>query len=436
MLPAAFPFPVSNGRWLDFQTFERQDGKLYKTEIGAGLPPLSLPRASVRRWWKRPCRYLNGNTIGYVLARPRVVMDDPQVRVYLLADLEEAARNYKAAEHRLAGIPDHDDAMLTFAQLRKKCGVSKDFVEYWSNKRSRLRPGESALRAESRRVTGRAGVRSVQRQYRLGDARAILRGEESTHPAVGRPAIERPGAISDVQVCQFIKGALEEGGPLKKQAVRKLAGERKISWERLKRAASDLGVKYRQKGAGRNKVCYWCLPNQEPPELVGAPALRGVADFLAAALRNRPLPLQKLLALAANQGIATSQLFAARSAAGVISEREPHGWTRHSTWRLAATPLPTDASAPKQLPSPDAPSQAAIGKQGWRPREKVTAGMMADAYHFHQNTDMKLAAIRRKLEEKYGTHAPKEDSHVTLYAKRHATREGLSFVPRHRKKTL
>jgi hypothetical protein len=270
---------------------------------------------------------------------------------------------------------------ITTDELCEEFGVSKNFCHYWAHKPSRLRhDGSPALR--SRPFANETPLRGRGRRmtrYRREDALAILAGKESEHPCAGKSAATRPKVRTDVEVRKIIKDVLTQKGPLNSSEMRKLAGEKRISWERFRRVVKSMKMRHEIRcekvGNRQNQDCYYCLPRQEPPRLKHRPELQRHIAFLQEILADgRKHPKREILKAAKERGITEWQLYVAMPHAGVVREREASGRVRCATWRLRNPPQNGHRTIPRsewQSPAPNgeptSPPEKPRGRRG-RPK--------------------------------------------------------------------
>jgi hypothetical protein len=366
-VPESVVFPVEvkkpPGKWTSREVFESEKFGTCRTEIGAARRT-GLPRTSLRKWSYKPCRYNEGESIFTLGVRPPIVRDDPVVRVFLDSVIDRVAENYRKvheawARPQTANDGLSDDAYVPMAELIRALKVSKDQILHWANKRSILHRGEKALRRHLETSTDAKRVRNEQFVYRVGDMRTILQGKESTHPRVGRPARRRPGTLTDHEARKILWDYLFANGPATKKAFFEYCRSQQISGTQRKAALQRHKwrppIRSVQVGAGVHKVCYYCLPGQEPPRLPHAPVIRKAADLLQGALADGPVLLQKLLKLARQHGMSQTLLFEAKKIVGVVQNYEWRGSRRFAWWKLARAP---QAKRPSAEPTPQTDGQA------------------------------------------------------------------------------
>jgi hypothetical protein len=151
-----------------------------------------------------------------------------------------------------------------------------------------------------------------------------------------------------------------------------------------------------------------------------------------------PVPLAVLHRLAKAAKLSRRRLQAARRKLPIVVCRMHSG--RTSYWRLTAAvkaPALTLSRAACNSPAvqpkaAEAPMDAKVGTQSkgrGRPRRAGTERVMEFCFEGYNRGD-KLAVIRRGASKEFGSAAPKEDSHVTEYAKRYAKRTGKQLTRR------
>jgi hypothetical protein len=346
-----FPVSVSSGQWIDLFTFLDEDG-IWITATGAAK---AWRRTVAKRHAfetrldgarKKPVRLLGGKTIRHKYITPPTPRRAAEVCVYFKPDVKALAEG---------GLCAPDDrwkdeagrAWVTEKQLCDTCGVAPySFVKYWCGRKSRLRPGEWALRARQipnlTHSRGRAVVRGLLEEY----IRAILRGDE-TAPASynrGRRANALPGrptfrpAGSRLKAAKaHIKKALA-GGPALRREVVALAKQAGIGEVFLRRAAEALGVAWDRR-TGRGGEGYWYLPGQEPP--ANTSIYGGIATLLRSILADGPLPAKEVVKQARQAGVPHVRLYIAKKRLGII-RTERAG--RTILWHLAGRPSANGAS--------------------------------------------------------------------------------------------
>jgi hypothetical protein len=347
-----FPAQVKKpaGRWLDHQVFESAKHGICRTEIGSSARS-GLPRTSLRRYASKPCRYNEDEPIFTLLVAPPIVHDDPEIRVFPDSVIDQVAARYNQEhEQQPKPVPEDDDAYLTTAQVEEKAGVGKYFVEHWRYQPSKLRRGEKALRAHKESV-GAGRVRSMQWVHRLGDVRAILRGEESIHPAIGRPGHRRPGTKSNHEAEIKVQEYLLSNGPVSKSDFFGFCRAERISQKQRRHVLKKLKIKPMQIGAGSTKESYYGLPGQErPSKLAHAPKLRAAVEFLQDALVKNDcrMPVQQLIKRGSQRNLSERLLYDAKPHAGVVSEWEVQNSHRRAFWKLVRKSATNGHASPAQ----------------------------------------------------------------------------------------
>jgi hypothetical protein len=299
-------------------------------------------------WVERQCRYLsdkdgNPRTIEHKWVVPPVpVGGQTTVLVLLRKDLEtiDAARGRKPnGEVLYQGVK-----YVLEAEMVKRHKVNRTSFRYWHKKESRRpgREGQPALRAE-RVPNPRPGThgRTKVWGYVEEDWLAILRGEETGVRGTGQPANKRLQREARDKAAKDALRQFLSAAPVAADEVAEWARSQGIATNCLARAAKALEVNYlwgERAGRRRGYCWFWGLPGQSLPRPEHTPHQATAIAFLRETLAGGPLPLRRLKELAREKGIHADYLIRARRAAGVVSEREPHGEVRYSTWRLAEQP--------------------------------------------------------------------------------------------------
>lgn len=353
----SFPVVVKDGKypgkWTDFETFEsRKYGPCKTLEAAAksaGVPWLALYHGLVR--------YNEGEPVFSFEAKRPIPGFRREVTVYRLFTLKKPAEKYRQAhDPNMAGssLPPSDDDFLTARELWdalvdengnkvfKKWDDIKTWCDRWRNRESKLRPGKeipgenAALRAREEFVTTSTKGRNTPWHHRLGDARAILKGEEDLYPAQRGP--------DDDEAKRLIKAHVEKVGPIRIDDLRAFCKKHLIGAPRRKRLVKELKMRAHQVGSQRHK--FWCLPDQNPPSVLDeSPKRRKAFEFLKAQLAQGEKPLEELIKLAKPLGLKRSNLMDAKPHAGVISRLEsikPEGGRQrlhYALWSLLDRPV-------------------------------------------------------------------------------------------------
>jgi hypothetical protein len=325
------------GCWLNHQVFESSKYGTCRLQTAAAKRS-GLPSTSLGRWASGPCRHNDGEKIFTLLVPPPIVIAGPKAPVFPDNVINRVAESYRKwskpdTDEDAKPLSNDDDAWLTTVELEQKLGVSKDFVNYWKKRESRLRPGEIALRVHLESSADKPGrVRNEQQIHRLGDARAILAGKESVNPLIGRPATRRPNAKTDSGAQTIIhEHLLEMGGTTTRTHLFDLCRAHSIAGRQRRLAIKNLRIRPVLVGRSSQRGSYYCLPGKPAPSpLPHAPALQKAVEFLKSALAKKPLPRKELIKLARQRGIAKSNLTKAKPFAGVVSKLD-HPF---ATWKL------------------------------------------------------------------------------------------------------
>jgi len=166
--PKSTTYPVATadgGKWCSIRLYQGADGRRWRTVAGTVCKPLNLPHGSVCRWIEKPCRFLkdsagNARTMTSCLVQPPASRNSKEVTVLLEEDLKAIAAARKAAPK----VQIVHDSRHYFT-LREFCRVfeTSTYVPiYWSKKRkSKIRPGEHALRTHTEIHQGKRGPITV-----------------------------------------------------------------------------------------------------------------------------------------------------------------------------------------------------------------------------------------------------------------------------------
>jgi hypothetical protein len=285
-----FPLTVGPGTWLDAYTWRDDgDGSHWLTRNGVAATYADLPATSLRRWARKPCRFLAGRKIGSRRVDPPGPRSSGRVRVYRKEDLDALDRARQPAGPDAPPRP----GWLTAAQVVAQYGVSRKFCGYWQEKDSTRRSGKALRRAWAENATQHRGSPRRVRIYNLEDVEAIQRGEESQRPGAGRPANPQLGREARDGRAEEVLKAILAGGPLPSTQVIRQARQHGVGRPSLYRARKLLGVTVRGKHGRGNQAFAWCLPDQEPGRLTASspassPALAGDAPGTPGQTDDRP----------------------------------------------------------------------------------------------------------------------------------------------------
>src|SRR5262249_34568502 len=153
---------------------------------------------------------------------------------------------------------------VTDAWLVVNRTVSKFWPPHYRRMKSKLRPGEPALRSMERPAASQRGP-DHKLWNRLDDADAILAGDESKERDSGKGfAADRRRKLLYQQAKQFLLDTLKNGPVLSTEVIRR-AAEVDICRTVLDKFKRKLRIKDHPAGkVGRGSSArYWCLPGQK-----------------------------------------------------------------------------------------------------------------------------------------------------------------------------
>jgi hypothetical protein len=234
---------------------------------------------------------------------------------------------------------------LTTGLPKKKARIKvKAFVKAWRDKLSRLRPGEMALRPRQETSTDASRSLIESTVWRVGDGRAILRGEESKNPSIGRPGIRRPTALTNDEARTLVERHLLQHGPQIGEKFLEFCKEHFIHKRQRRWVINRLKIHIPQVGGSKQTARYYCLPGQAPPNCLShSPVLSQTVEFLKKILATgEKMPRKKIERLWRQRGFngSDSVLVKARPLAGVVSERSKEN-RHHAIWSLARIDIST-----------------------------------------------------------------------------------------------
>jgi hypothetical protein len=370
-----YPKSVGVGTWLTPYTFRDEAGQ-WLTIKGASQKTYRLPRKSLERWsvgdqgaGGQPCRFLIDDMGPRTIRHQHVPTAYPrnEKEVLVLWKVDlDAIQRARRPKQERIVHRDEQGTWLTEAQICARYPVSRIFTQYWSKHESKIRPGEKALRSK-------AIVNAVKQRGSPGEILAYLEADVVAILAKRESDIAATG----------------QG-----RAARKAQRDNATKAER---------------------------------------ALRDI-------LRAGPLPSTEVFARAHKAGVAKHLIYRAKQVLKVRSKE--HG-TGPWWWFLPGQKLPelktmlarqAELIARIQVQESTGTEQHEVQLTkkklgGGRPTSKATARVYAFCYERYMRGD-KLPLIRREAAREFGNLAPKEDSHVRLYAKRHATKHHKVWVPR------
>jgi len=353
--------------------------------------------------------------------------------------LDPVSANYRRAHQSPANganaLAPKDDTYLPRAALGKELDLddnqAKAFIRHWANKPSKINKGEKALRSRPEFSTDTKQTRTEQLKFRLGDGRAIKRGEE-----YDRPPNDRPPA--DQEARRMIYEFLLTSGPAEHSKFFEFCREKNISIRQRRSAIRKWKIHIVQVGAGPGKFCCYCLPHQKPGQpWTHTPKLSKAVYFLREILadgdgKRRP----RLVALGRQRGISEGTLWNARPYAPVSSS--------HGIWKLCKEPkVQNDRQQPAAETSAPIESAAQMTKEETADNQVDAPPAATDAPKrrgrkinpkveeiYQQCYDgrkkgTKASIIRLRLEKTFPGRGPKEDATVILYAARYKRRHGL-----------
>ncbi|HLN30034.1 MAG TPA: hypothetical protein VK395_19990 [Gemmataceae bacterium] len=221
--------------------------------------------------------------------------------------------------------------------------------------------------------------------------------------------LKAPSAIERAR--EFLAEALADGPKPFHQQILPQAKRHGISEKALRRAKKALKVEATQ--PADRAPSYWHYRSQKLPEVKPATRSSQAKDkalrFLRATAGYESLSLNQLVEKASGLGISKTTI--RRALAAVKSGMAPA------------------AVQPGQPANP--PTQQDEARTG-RPRSELTLQVQRFCYerYMRNGPGDKLPLIRREAARLFGVRAPKEDSHVTLYAKRYAEKTSSPWSTR------
>jgi hypothetical protein len=430
-----FPYAVGAGEWTDHQTYLDGSGVEWLTEIGAA-ERFNVPRTVLRRYQDR---------IEHQFIRPPIVRADNTVRVFVVSSTDAsgsreslrqfAERYHASAKSKTRAKGKTTSPTLTKAEAMEEYNIpTKMFFSYWSGKTTRRRgDGEPALRTVQSEFNPHKGQGLRSRiRYNREDIEAILAGEESEHPRVGRPCRPRPGARTNNDALRIVLKFLQDKAPVLRAEVYSFAREQKISHSQLLWCRRELmAQKGKRKlhcetvGGGANKVCYWCLGKQKPSRLEHAPVLRCAVEFLQRALANgKEHHRQDILAAAEAEGVSPSELQTARRLLRIGSNRpRPHFEDRYATWQLRGGHKEQTVTAPNGQAAPVTEPESLPKRRGRKRLERTSE--IGEFCYQQLACEVKRRVICNMVAERFNRVMTEPD--VTIYARRYATDNGKTW---------
>jgi hypothetical protein len=266
-----FPYRVPTGVWLNEFTYQRDvNGKKYST-ITKACELANASSGSMFRWAdkKKKCRFL-GRPIDTQLVIPVVNhchSGQSKVTVYSDAD-SETIKNRKPldlADPKPYRVDERGE-WYSERPLGVKLSIEDPhrFVSYWKKKRSRLHDGWALRHEKTDNAVQQQGSPTDVTIYLLGDAKAIMAGEESRGKGhMSRINPELTMDMRDAEAKKLIRALLVKSGALRSQDIIACAKEHGIPYHQLYRIKEPLRI--RSVWAGRGSTC-WCLPGQAPPK--------------------------------------------------------------------------------------------------------------------------------------------------------------------------
>lgn len=231
------PIP-SEGEWVNRNTYRDHDGRVFMMGPAADKR-FGVCKSRLHRWTTAPCPLL-GRTVEHQKLQSPFWKHGRFVVVYLVDDIKKI----RELECRGARVEQRDERgrlWLTNAGIQERLGVTSVFCVYWSQIKSRQRPGY-ALRSKLVPNTAvQKGSHSRITVYLLDDAEAIARREESESKFEGR------GAISDEQQKRLAKEAqrvlkmILANGPVEVSEAERMAAECGMTRSALHGARKALG---------------------------------------------------------------------------------------------------------------------------------------------------------------------------------------------------
>jgi hypothetical protein len=325
-----YPVAVPGWRWIDQHTAVKDgapDGKgIYYTLSWARkeYPGVSVPSNKMERDCGK--RYLGGDKMDCPRVPSPSRIRGEYVRVCSKEHLEAGA-----AAKRKKIPPEVRDgsgrALLTLSQIRQEFGIKSTsyFVQYWSERDSRLRPGEKVLcpiPIPNPLPHGRSVVEGFVKDH----IQTILRGEERA-PTGYRMKV--PRGRNPRNHCKKLLKEFLAKGPAPREAVLEWAKAAGIPQWRLYLAAQDLKVR-QQRGPRKG---YWALPSHKFPE----PPDQEVINFLKTILSKGPMPSWEVQERARKKGISRKRLSRGRPDDVLVSQQQGSGV---SYWHLREHALP------------------------------------------------------------------------------------------------
>ncbi len=246
-----------------------------------------------------------------------------------------------------------DDGIPVFvqSQLKKKYGVSQSFITHWLKQESRHRPGPALRHSTIPNPHPFGGGGPTCKGYWMEDVERILRGEESRPDRRGsgrRRSCRRrlwlgmpDDATAEMLLREFLALA-----PRPAREIYAWRRQQKISWRQLYRVKEALKIKERrptcpsgETGSQKGIPEYWCLPGQEPPELLTEFA-KGAKRFIENALADEPLPAAEILERGRKLKYSRTGLYRVAPLAGVVFRR---GYRGKPYWCLHGQELPAES---------------------------------------------------------------------------------------------
>lgn len=417
-MSAAYPYAVGAGRWTDYETYLDRESREWLTQAG-GVTRFKVSRNSISDHYEE---------IEHQYIRHPFVRGHPKVRVFAVErhrqdqsrlSLSEFAENYHASA--LSETVPPDKSTLSRREIGMLSNLDgKSFVRHWERVESRIRQDGSPALRRTERTPGASKGRKQPEEFLRKDVEAILRGDESSHPRVGRPGRKRPGTLDLVQAKKLLKGFLEDDGPRLKKDVRAFASKNFISRRQLQKALAALKVSHTMVGGGRNGTCYCCLPGQEPSaeaRLERSPRLKKIIEFLRDALADgQPHSRLEVVKAAARDGISECDLCRALPYLDIAKERGTVGKGRPGTWRLRSVPKRKEQTVLDSTRAAPPPPRV-------REYDRRTAELYEFCYKHLRARVHKRSHICELARRNFSEYELVE-SDVTNYARRHAKRTG------------
>jgi hypothetical protein len=405
-----FPVSKSGGRWTSLFIFENREGQ-WITGTGAGRRWRKTPAARqylqtrLRAATAKRTRVLHGKKVRHIYVEPPIPRRSPQVCVYFLPHAQAIAEGESLPPGE--AYEDGQGRWITRWQLREWYKVNPDtFVSYWCKRPSRLRPGERALRQKLipnlANPHGPASTRGLFEE----DVKVILRGEESKSRTSGQRAHSLPDTLGDAAVKVWLRELLAPA-PMLRLDVVALARKKGIGLPRLRKLATSMGISWNRR-SGRGGDWWWCLPGQKPPP--NTAIYEDVARLLRSLLAGGPLRAAEVVRRARQAGVKPVRLYTAKKALGII---RTEGAGAATLWHLLSPPR-----------SAESRSEPAASRRGGRPPSPRTEAVYRacfEQYTSRKKVSQGLVEVQRLFPKK----APKDESHLRLYARRYAARHGL-----------